>query len=71
MNRGLRKALRTVLQMAAAGSLTALVSVVADGLTPQQASALMAVWGVLVVFLQNSLETTGKIPELLPTKGKS
>lgn len=67
--RGWRKAARTVLQMAAAGSLTAIVAAVADGLNPTVAGVVLAGWGVLVTFLQNYLETAGTIPTLLPTPG--
>lgn len=55
--------------MAAAGSLTALVAAAADGLNPTTAGIAVAAWGVLVTFLQNYLETAGKIPTLLPTPG--
>jgi len=67
-DRGTRKALRTVLQLAAAGGLTALVSALADGLAPAQAGLLVAAWGVVVTFLQNTLETAGMIPVVLPTQ---
>jgi hypothetical protein len=69
LQRGWRKAARTVLQMAAAGSLTAVVAAVADGLNPTVAGFVLAGWGVLVTFLQNYLETAGTIPTLLPTPG--
>ncbi|HET7110268.1 MAG TPA: hypothetical protein VFI41_05315 [Gemmatimonadales bacterium] len=69
LDRGLRKAGRTILQMAAAGSLTVLVDVLAHGLSPTIASLVLAVWGVIVVFLHNYGETKGFIPAILPTPG--
>lgn len=69
LNRGLRKAARTLLQLAAAGGLTALVDLAAHGLAPEQAAAVMIVWGTLVAFLHNFLETKGVIGALLPTPG--
>lgn len=69
LHRAWRKAARTVLQMVAAGSLTAVVDLLAHGLSPARASALLAVWGVVVTFLHNYLETAGTIPVLLPTPG--
>jgi hypothetical protein len=67
--RAWRKATRTLLQMAAAGSLTALVDLLAHGLSPATAGAVLAVWGVVVAFLHNYLETAGAVPVLLPTPG--
>lgn len=67
MQRGLRKAVRTILQLVAGGALTALVSAIAGGLTPATQGTVMAAWTALVAFAQNSLETAGKIPTVLPT----
>lgn len=67
--RGGRKAVRQVVQMAAAGSLTVLVTALAHGLDPAVSGLVLAFWGVVVVFLHNYLETAGKIPVLLPTPG--
>lgn len=69
LNRALRKAVRTLLQMAAAGGLTALVDLAAHGLAPGAAAAILVVWGTLVAFLHNFLETQGLIPALLPAAG--
>lgn len=65
--RGTRKALRTVLQLAAGGGLTALISVMSDGLAPATSGLIMAAWTTFVAFAQNSLETAGIIPTVLPT----
>src|ERR1700741_649657 len=69
LTRGLKKAGRTVLQLAAAGSLTALVDLLAHGLSPGVAGAVLVVWGTLVAFLHNYLETAGTTPAILPTAG--
>lgn len=69
LGRGVRKAVRTFLQMAAAGSLTALVTLLSGGLDPELAAGLMVVWQVVVTFLHNYLETAGKIPVILPSPG--
>lgn len=68
-HRGIRKALRTVVQLAAGGALTALVSALSDGLAPSTQGVVMAAWTVLVTLAQNTAETAGKIPTLLPTPG--
>ncbi len=65
--RGLYKGLRTVAQLVAGGSLTALISAVAGGLSPAWAAVLLGVWTAVVAGVQNTLETTGTIPTLLPT----
>lgn len=69
LTRGLKKAGRTVLQLAAGGALTALVSSLADGLAPGTAAVVMAAWTVLVAALQNGAEAKGVIPAILPTAG--
>lgn len=69
LDRGLRKGGRALLQMTAAGSLTVLVDLLAHGLSPATAGVVLAVWGVLVTFLHNYLETKGVIPAILPAAG--
>lgn len=69
LDRGLRKAGRSALQMVAAGTLTVLVTVLAHGLAPGTEALVLAVWGVVVAFLHNYLETQGIIPAILPTAG--
>jgi len=69
MSRGLRKAGRTLVRLVAAGGLTALVDLAAHGLSPEAAAAVMVVWGTVVSFLHNYLETNGTIPAFLPTPG--
>lgn len=69
LTRGWRKALRTVVQIVAAGGLTAAVNQVADGLSPNSKALVGAGWLIFVVFCQNAAETAGKVPVLLPTPG--
>lgn len=68
-HRGWRKAVRTALQLVAAGALTAAVNTFADGLAPNVKIYVLAGWTVAVSLAQNALETSGKIPALLPTPG--
>jgi hypothetical protein len=67
LNRGLRKGLRTLLQLAVGGALTAAVTVLADGLAPNTKVLVMTGWTVVVALLQNTLESAGTVPTLLPT----
>lgn len=69
LTRGLKKAGRTILQLAAGGALTALVSAAAGGLSPTTSGFVLAAWGALVAFLQTYGETAGAIPAVLPTAG--
>lgn len=68
-NRGWKKAARTVVQTIAGGGLTALVTVLAGGLSPQASVLIMAMFTALAAMAQNYLETGGTIPTLLPTPG--
>lgn len=68
-HRGYRKALRTALQLVAAGALTAAVNTFTDGLAPNVKVYVLAGWTVAVALAQNFAETAGKIPALLPTPG--
>jgi len=68
MNRALRKAARTLLQVIASGALTALIAAIAGGLAPATAAIVLAAWTVVVTYVQNALEGTGAIPTLLPSK---
>lgn len=67
MNRGLRKGIRTLLQLVAGGSLTALVNLGVGGLEPNVKAMLLAAWTVVLAYAQNSLEEAGKISVLLPS----
>lgn len=69
LHRGIRKAIRTLLQLAAGGGLTALISALSGGLAPATQGVVMAAWTALVAFAQNTAESAGKIPTLLPTPG--
>jgi hypothetical protein len=67
VSHGLRKAGRTVLQLIAAGALTALVTALAGGLSPTVEGVVVAGWASIVAFAQNALEQAGTIPTILPT----
>lgn len=67
--RGWRKGARTLIQLVAGGALTALVTAVAGGLSPQTAALVMGAWTVVVATAQNVAETAGKIPAILPSPG--
>lgn len=67
IQRGVRKGLRTLLQLVAGGALTALVAVLAHGLSPGAEAIIMAGWTALVAAAHNTLEASGAIPVLLPT----
>lgn len=69
LERGLKKAMRTAVQMIASGGLTALVDALAGGLEPTTRLVVAAGWLFAVTFCQNVAETAGKIPVLLPTAG--
>ena len=69
LHRGWRKAARTLIQLAVGGALTAAVDVLASGLAPNTKVLVMTGWTALIALLQNTLETGGKIPVLLPTPG--
>lgn len=69
LTRGWRKAARTVIQIVASGGLTAAVDAIAGGLDGELRAVVAAVWLVVVTFAQNSLETSGKLPVLLPSPG--
>ncbi len=68
MNRGIRKAIRTILQLVAGGGLTALVSALAGGLDPSVQGIVLGAWTTAIAFAQNALESVGTIPVLLPTQ---
>lgn len=65
MNDALKRAIRTLLQLIAAGGLTAVVNTFADGLTASQATLVLAGWGFFVSWAQNTLEDHGKVPAVL------
>ena len=67
ISRGIRKGLRTVVQVAAGGALTALVTAIAGGLAPSTQALVMGGWIAFVAFSQNWAEGAGKVPVLLPT----
>lgn len=67
LSRGIRKGIRTVLQAVASGALTALVTALAGGLDPAVQGIVMGAWMAVVAFAQNWLESSGKIPVLLPS----
>lgn len=65
--RGLAKALRTVVQLIAGGSLTALTMALVAPLAPFWQGIILGFWTVAVTFAQNTLEAQGTIPVLLPS----
>ena len=69
LDRGLRKFGRDVLQVVAAGGATALVGVLTGHLNPEVAVMVAFGFKVFLVFAQNYLETSGKIPVVLPSPG--
>lgn len=69
LHRGLRKAARTLLQLVAGGALTAAVNQFADGLSANTKAYVLAAWTVVITLAQNTAETAGLIPTLLPTPG--
>jgi hypothetical protein len=68
-SRGARKALRTVVQVAAGGALTALVTALSGHFDPEITALIMGAWIAFVAFAQNWAEAAGKIPVLLPAPG--
>lgn len=72
-SRGLRKGTRDALQAAlaivAAGGATAVIDLVVDSVNPSVGIVLAFAFKVLIAYLQNYLETAGRIPVLLPTPG--
>jgi len=69
LSRGLRKFGRDVLQVVAAGGATAVVGVLTGHLNPEVAVLVAFGFKVFVTFAQNTLETAGKIPVVLPSPG--
>lgn len=69
LDRGLRKAGRDLLQVVAAGGATALVTMLTGHLNPELAVAVAFAFKLLVTFAQNTAETAGKIPVVLPSPG--
>lgn len=69
LTRGARKGIRTLIQTIAGGGLTALVTILAGGLSPSMSALLLAIFTALVSLAQNYLETRGAIPAILPTAG--
>lgn len=69
LSRGVKKGLRTLVQLAVGGGLTAAVNSWANGLDPAVQVYVLTGWTVLLALLQNTLETKGVIPTLLPTVG--
>lgn len=69
LNRGVRKAVRTLLQLAAGGALTAAVNQFADGLSPNAKVLVLTGWTVIIALIQNTAETSGKVPVVLPAPG--
>lgn len=56
---------RTLLQLIVAGGLTALISLLANGLDPAWTALILAGWQAVVTAAQNYLEATKIIPAIL------
>lgn len=69
LNRGLRKTGRDLLQVIAAGGATAVFSLITGHLHPEVAVIVAFGFKLLTVFAQNTLETKGVIPTILPSPG--
>jgi hypothetical protein len=69
LNRGLRKMGRDLLQVIAAGGATALVTLITGHLHPELAVIVAFAFKLLVTFAQNTAETNGSIPVVLPSPG--
>lgn len=69
LDRGLRKVGRDLLQVIAAGGAVGIVGLVTGHLSPEVAIIVAFGFKLLTVFAQNTLETAGKIPVLLPSPG--
>jgi len=65
VNRAFSRAGRTLLQLVAAGGLTALVNVLVVGLSPQAAALVLGGVTLAVTFAQNLLEGLGAVPTVL------
>lgn len=68
-SRGIKKSIRVLFQTIAGGGMTAVVALIAGGLSPQWASTLTIIFGAFMALLQNYYETKGTIPVFLPTPG--
>lgn len=68
MNDANARVVRSVLQFIAGGGLTALVAVLADGLSPASSAGLLAFNTLAVTMAQNFLEARGTIPSILKPK---
>jgi ABC-type proline/glycine betaine transport system permease subunit len=65
MNRTISRGLRTLLQLVAAGGLTALIVAIAEGLPPNVKAIVLAGSALAVTLAQNFLEAHGKLPTIL------
>jgi hypothetical protein len=65
MNDATRRALRTLIQLIAAGGLTALVNQLAGDLPSRYAPYLLIAFTLLVTFCQNWLEDNTAVPAVL------
>lgn len=67
MSRALRRGARTLLQLVAAGGLTAVIAALAD-LAPNAKALILAGGTLLIAVAQNALESSGAVPEVLPDR---
>ena len=69
LRKGTRDALQAVVAIVAAGGATAVIELVVDSVSPAVGVLMAFGFKVVIAYLQNYLETAGKIPVLLPTPG--
>lgn len=68
MSNALRRAVRTLVQLVAAGGLTGIVNAIAGGLSAQAAAVVLAASTFVATWAQNALESHGLIPTMLPPR---
>ncbi len=66
-----RRALRTLIQLVAAGGLTWLTDQLAQDIPNEYVPYMVGAYTVLVTLCQNALEDAGKVPALLKGKASS
>ncbi len=62
------RALRTIIQFILGGGLTALITLMSDGLGPKMTGVILAIGTVCVTWVQNYAEDHELLPVLFPSK---
>lgn len=65
MKTAFKRAARTFLQLVAGGGLTALVTILTNGLDPQTTAAVLCINTVIVTYVQNLLEDFGWVKPIM------